>query len=456
MADANGTAVEITDPAGDKIDVVAAAGKQPEQSVIVARGQAGYGPDPAPARVDDGDSAILVGSLRRQVTGYFDQAASSAAGLHMQIAVATVPDMGISHVDAGIGGVATRRHTGSSHIDVNGPAIADAKPRRVVHLQSVSGVRYVYSDIAVLIDNNTLCPAGSADDPVGWVASVITRMRRTSICPNLAMRAAWSWDVLCSTTLIQPQTIGCKSTRNSGTYTTQYVTFPSGNVGVGNTPPGYNLDVTGVIHASNSVFAQNISIAGTQLFSPFWPYETISNNSNLRLATSGGVYFHTGSNNTSSSSSTYIDGSGNASFNGNIYWGTGGNWLSAYLNQAVLTSYSPTFSNVTIPGGGGGGGGIFAGNGDNATTTTVDVAIKSWWGIGFTTSCCGNSVNYPVVINSRAGNITAYGTVTDSGENVNGTLNISGSSPLYFSSYGGGWYMSDSTSIRSHRRQVHV
>lgn len=31
---------------------------------------------------------------------------------------------------------------------------------------------------------------------------------------------------------------------------------------------------------------------------------------------------------------------------GNIYWGTGGNWLSAYLNQAVLTSSSPSFSIV--------------------------------------------------------------------------------------------------------------
>jgi hypothetical protein len=34
---------------------------------------------------------------------------------------------------------------------------------------------------------------------------------------------------------------------------------------------------------------------------------------------------------------------GNGVFSGDIYWGTGSNWLSAYLNQAVLTSSSPTF-----------------------------------------------------------------------------------------------------------------
>jgi len=33
--------------------------------------------------------------------------------------------------------------------------------------------------------------------------------------------------------------------RNSGTYTTQYVSFPSGNVGVGITNPGYTFEVSG-------------------------------------------------------------------------------------------------------------------------------------------------------------------------------------------------------------------
>jgi hypothetical protein len=34
---------------------------------------------------------------------------------------------------------------------------------------------------------------------------------------------------------------------------------------------------------------------------------------------------------------------GDGFISGNIYWGTGGNWLSAYLNQALLTTSSPTF-----------------------------------------------------------------------------------------------------------------
>lgn len=35
---------------------------------------------------------------------------------------------------------------------------------------------------------------------------------------------------------------------------------------------------------------------------------------------------------------------------GNIYWGTGGNFLSAYINQTVLTTSSPTFAGLTISG----------------------------------------------------------------------------------------------------------
>jgi hypothetical protein len=99
---------------------------------------------------------------------------------------------------------------------------------------------------------------------------------------------------------------------------TSTITITGGQVGVGSSTPVNTLDVAGTIHASSSLLAQNIDIAGTQLFTPYWPYETISNNSNLRLATTGGVYFHTGSNATTSTPNAYIDGSGNGSFNGNI------------------------------------------------------------------------------------------------------------------------------------------
>jgi hypothetical protein len=48
------------------------------------------------------------------------------------------------------------------------------------------------------------------------------------------------------------------------------------------------------------------------------------------------------------SANTGLRTNGNFLADGNIYWGSSGNWLSAYLNQAVLSSSSPTFSNVYI------------------------------------------------------------------------------------------------------------
>lgn len=42
-------------------------------------------------------------------------------------------------------------------------------------------------------------------------------------------------------------------TRNPGTYSTQYVTFPSGNVGIGTTDPAYPLSVNGTIEAKEVI-----------------------------------------------------------------------------------------------------------------------------------------------------------------------------------------------------------
>ena len=41
-----------------------------------------------------------------------------------------------------------------------------------------------------------------------------------------------------------------------------------------------------------------------------------------------------------------LDVNGEAVVSGNIYWGAGGNWLSAYINQAVTSASSPTFGAV--------------------------------------------------------------------------------------------------------------
>ncbi|MGA9669635.1 MAG: tail fiber protein [Terracidiphilus sp.] len=60
------------------------------------------------------------------------------------------------------------------------------------------------------------------------------------------------------------------------------------------------------------------------------------------------------------------------------------------------------------------GNGLYAGNGDAASASTADVAVESWWGLGFKSTCCVNSGitwNYPIVFDTRAGNIYAEGNV---------------------------------------------
>lgn len=62
------------------------------------------------------------------------------------------------------------------------------------------------------------------------------------------------------------------------------------------------------------------------------------------------------------------------------------------------------------------------GNGDGATFNTVDAAIESWWGIGFRSNCCGDPVPYPIVFDTRSGNIFAYGNVSvDGAYQINST-----------------------------------
>jgi hypothetical protein len=73
--------------------------------------------------------------------------------------------------------------------------------------------------------------------------------------------------------------------------------------------------------------------------------------------------------------------------------------------------------------------GIYAGNGDNANASTVDVAIESWWGLGFKSTCCSGSGitwNYPIVFDTRAGNIYTEGNVGVGTTNPGNKLQVAG------------------------------
>ena len=61
-----------------------------------------------------------------------------------------------------------------------------------------------------------------------------------------------------------------------------------------------------------------------------------------------------------------------------------------------------------------GNNGLFAGNGDGANPSTADLGVESWWGLGFKATCCTNpgiTWNYPIVFDTRAGNIYVEGNV---------------------------------------------
>jgi hypothetical protein len=86
--------------------------------------------------------------------------------------------------------------------------------------------------------------------------------------------------------------------------------FNGGNFGIGTTTPGTKLDVNGNIRAASEIY----------------PSSGV-----------GGYIYGDGNG---------IRTSGNLLSNANIYWGTKGIWLDSYLNQAVLTTSSPTFATV--------------------------------------------------------------------------------------------------------------
>jgi hypothetical protein len=55
--------------------------------------------------------------------------------------------------------------------------------------------------------------------------------------------------------------------------------------------------------------------------------------------------------------------------------------------------------------------GLYNDVGDGANFSTANVSVQSWNGLGFRSTCCGNPVTYPIVFDTRQGNIYAYGNV---------------------------------------------
>jgi hypothetical protein len=104
--------------------------------------------------------------------------------------------------------------------------------------------------------------------------------------------------------------------------------------------------------------------------------------------------------------------------------------------EAVAQNSFPSSGNVVVTGnvqintpGVNSGNGLYTGNGDGANASTVDVAVESWWGLGFKTTCCANSGitwNYPIVFDPRAGNIYAEGYVGIGTTTPTAPLNVVG------------------------------
>jgi len=135
--------------------------------------------------------------------------------------------------------------------------------------------------------------------------------------------------------------------------------FSATSVNCGGSLAGYTFRVCGTGDTSGTMTAQ---------------YFFTTDGSNGLVQSSNGTLFLRAANGT-----VQLD-QANLYVNNNIFWGTGGNWLSAYLNQAVLTSSSPTFSNLTI------GANIVPGVASNSGGGTWYFGNAAWGGDGPATS----------------------------------------------------------------------
>ena len=169
----------------------------------------------------------------------------------------------------------------------------------------------------------------------------------------------------------------------------------------------YPLNVRGSINASGN-------IVGVDLFAT-------GNGKQLRMYVPNASYAWLDTNATSG---LYINS--NLSVKGEIYAG------SSYNNRVYHTGYKPTPADIGALASGGkaadatkvstsNGGGFFEGNGDGASSTTSNVKIKSWYGIGFAPSISGQSVpqnENAIWMNVRNGEINSRGNMNTQGSLV--------------------------------------
>jgi hypothetical protein len=256
--------------------------------------------------------------------------------------------------------------------------------------------------------------------------------------------------------IIRPNgSVGGTNASGNVTFAGNQSTFMNGNVGIGTTVPVSSLQVAAV---SPTITLQNTTNAtnggGLQFINPSGVAigGVISNgatgalqlssyaatNAMVILPTSGYV----GISNTGPSYP--LDVTGSARITGTLY-GSGS---------------TSSYGSITLDGSKNGWSGInFKAAGSNQATlmvsgntigffNTADTGWDWYWSGGTLTAGTVPAANVSAGT-FGSGSYTITGTLTDTGETVNGVLNISGTNALNFSSYGGGWYMQDTTWIRS-------
>lgn len=156
---------------------------------------------------------------------------------------------------------------------------------------------------------------------------------------------------------------------SQGSAGTQIMTVQgNGSVGIDTTTMTTTFNIGGGEYATGNIVANSclgVSNGGGNTCGGYTFYANgpsyIGNTLQLNgaLEQTQGNYIYPGADSGNYQTSYYLyDNTGNSGIrtngnflaSGNIYWGSGGNWLSGYLNQAVLTSSAPTFGGLTISG----------------------------------------------------------------------------------------------------------